>query len=117
MSDFPDKTSAVSFASENKAGACPGALCVTESGNKQFAVVVLQEWWGMNSQIKELSTKLTATYGFTTIIPDLYRGQVAVDHEHAGHLMNGLDWVRLACCLHAFRCTTMPPIAAACRCI
>ncbi len=26
--------------------------------------------------------------------PHSYRGQVATDHEHAGHLMNGLDWVR-----------------------
>ena len=23
---------------------------------------------------------------------DLYRGQVATDNEHAGHLMNNLDW-------------------------
>ncbi len=29
---------------------------------------------------------------FLTIVPDLYRGQVATDHEHAGHLFNGLDW-------------------------
>jgi carboxymethylenebutenolidase len=29
---------------------------------------------------------------FLTIVPDLYRGQVATDHEHAGHLFNDLDW-------------------------
>lgn len=27
-----------------------------------------------------------------TLIPDLYRGKVAIDHETAGHYMNDLDW-------------------------
>jgi carboxymethylenebutenolidase len=29
---------------------------------------------------------------FLTVVPDLYRGEVATDHERAGHLMSGLDW-------------------------
>jgi carboxymethylenebutenolidase len=27
-----------------------------------------------------------------TLVPDLYRGKVAIDHETAGHYMNDLDW-------------------------
>ena len=30
--------------------------------------------------------------GFQVIIPDIYRGKVAIDHEKAGHLMNDLNW-------------------------
>lgn len=26
------------------------------------------------------------------LVPDLYRGKVAIDHETAGHYMNDLDW-------------------------
>ena len=27
-----------------------------------------------------------------TLVPDLYRGKVATDHETAGHYMSDLDW-------------------------
>eukprot|EP00455_Lapot_gusevi_P031374 TRINITY_DN33_c0_g1_i2.p1 TRINITY_DN33_c0_g1~~TRINITY_DN33_c0_g1_i2.p1 ORF type:complete len:267 (-),score=127.74 TRINITY_DN33_c0_g1_i2:54-746(-) len=80
----------IDFDSENKQGSCPGYLI--NSDNKKFAVIVLQEWWGVNQQIKEKAQQLTQEFGFATLIPDLYRGNVAIDHEHAGHLMNGLDW-------------------------
>jgi dienelactone hydrolase len=89
---FRDATVDVSFppvAGSDRA-ACPGRMAVGK--RKKYAVVVLQEWWGVNAQIKELASRLTQTYGFTTLIPDLYRGQVAIDHEHAGHLMSMLDW-------------------------
>jgi len=35
---------------------------------------------------------LSKLSGFTTLVPDLYRGKVAVNHEEAGHLFTGLDW-------------------------
>ena len=46
----------------------------------------------MNPQIKEVASHLAQSWGCATLVPDLYRGQVATDHEHAGHLMNGLNW-------------------------
>ena len=27
-----------------------------------------------------------------TLVPDLYRGKIATDHETAGHYMSDLDW-------------------------
>ena len=46
----------------------------------------------MNEQIKEQAKKIAGLGNFVTVIPDLYRGKVAIDREEAGHLMHGLDW-------------------------
>jgi carboxymethylenebutenolidase len=54
------------------------------------AVVVAHEWWGLNSQIREVGLRL-AQQGYVAIIPDLYHGQVAGDPDNAHILMRGLD--------------------------
>ena len=41
-------------------------------------VVVIQEWWGLNDQIKGAAEKLAAA-GYRALVPDLYRGKVAVE--------------------------------------
>ena len=46
----------------------------------------------MNAQIVARGRELAEMGEFVTIVPDLYRGKVAKDHEEAGHLMDGLDW-------------------------
>eukprot|EP00775_Hariotina_reticulata_P010146 gene10146-10304_t len=64
-----------------------------EVGDKaQPAVIVLQEWWGVNDMIKELATKLSQESGYRCLIPDLYKGKIGVDAEEASHLMNSLDF-------------------------
>ena len=78
----------VSFTGKNGT-ACPGFLARAEGS--AMGVIVIQEWWGMNAQIVD-DTRLFAAQGFNALTVDLYRGEVAVDHEHAGHLMGGLDW-------------------------
>ena len=55
-------------------------------------VIVLQEWWGLNDQIKGTVERL-ASAGFTALAPDLYGGRVTEDADEAEHMMNGLDWV------------------------
>jgi len=57
----------------------------------KLGLVVLQEWWGMNVSIQKTADEF-ASQGFRVVVPDLYRGKVAKDSEHAGHLLNGLDW-------------------------
>jgi carboxymethylenebutenolidase len=37
------------------------------------AVVVIQEWWGLNAQIRGVADRL-ASAGFQALVPDLYRG-------------------------------------------
>lgn len=54
------------------------------------AVVVVHEWWGLNSQIREIARKL-GRQGYVAIVPDLYHGQVAGDAERAHELSRALD--------------------------
>ena len=55
------------------------------------AVVVIQEWWGLNEQIRGVAERF-ANAGFTALVPDLYRGKSTVEAEEAHHLMNGLNF-------------------------
>ncbi len=54
-------------------------------------MVVIQEWWGLNDQIKGVADKLAAG-GYRALVPDLYRGKVAVEANEAEHLMTGLNF-------------------------
>ncbi|CAD8114191.1 unnamed protein product [Paramecium sonneborni] len=56
-----------------------------------YGLVVIQEWWGLNSSICK-TADIMSTYGFKCVVPDLYRGKIAKDTEEAGHLLSGLDW-------------------------
>ncbi len=65
------------------------------------AVVVIQEWWGLNDHIKDIAGRYAAE-GFIAIAPDLYRGKIATNPEEAGKMMHalaiedGLDTIRNA---------------------
>ena len=58
-------------------------------------MVVIQEWWGLNDQIKGVADKLAAA-GYRALVPDLYRGQIALEANEAGHLMNNLNFADAA---------------------
>jgi carboxymethylenebutenolidase len=55
------------------------------------AVVVIQEWWGLNEQIRGVAERL-AQAGYVALVPDLYRGKSTVQAEEAHHLMTGLNF-------------------------
>ncbi|KAL0306938.1 UNVERIFIED_CONTAM: putative carboxymethylenebutenolidase [Sesamum radiatum] len=56
-------------------------------------IVVLQEWWGVDFEIKNHAQKISQfDSGYKALIPDLYRGKVGLDVAEAQHLMDGLDW-------------------------
>ena len=55
------------------------------------AVVVIQEWWGLNEQIRGVARRF-ADAGFTALVPDLYLGRSTVEAEEAHHLMTGLNF-------------------------
>ncbi|KAG2650260.1 hypothetical protein PVAP13_1NG198600 [Panicum virgatum] len=56
-------------------------------------IVVLQEWWGVDYEIKNHAIHISQLGGgYRALIPDLYRGKVALDVAEAQHLMEGLDW-------------------------
>ncbi len=55
------------------------------------AIVVIQEWWGVNPQIRGVADRL-ASAGYIALVPDLYRGKSTVEAEEAHHLMTGLNF-------------------------
>lgn len=55
------------------------------------ALVVIQEWWGLNAQIRGVADRLAAM-GYQALVPDLYRGKTTLEAEEASHLMSALDF-------------------------
>ncbi|MEK8050463.1 dienelactone hydrolase family protein [Ideonella sp. DXS22W] len=64
---------------------------LADAGAGTPGVVVIQEWWGLNDQIRGVADRLAAA-GFTALVPDLYRGKSTVEAEEAHHLMTGLNF-------------------------
>ena len=54
-------------------------------------VVVIQEWWGLDDEIKNVANRL-AKAGYRALVPDLYRGKLALEANEAEHLMNDLNF-------------------------
>jgi carboxymethylenebutenolidase len=71
----------------------PGFLA--EAAQPVGAVVVIQEWWGLNDQIRGVAERF-ASAGFTALVPDLYRGKNTVEEEEANHLKSDLDFADAA---------------------
>lgn len=55
------------------------------------AIVVIQEWWGLNAQIRGVADRFAAA-GYQALVPDLYRGKSTVEAEEAHHLMSALNF-------------------------
>jgi carboxymethylenebutenolidase len=68
-----------------------GYLSAPASGTGAPGVVVIQEWWGLNDQIKGVADRLAAA-GYRALVPDLYRGKVALEANEAEHLMTNLNF-------------------------
>ena len=68
-----------------------GYLAEPPKGAGAPGIVVIQEWWGLNDQIKGVADKLAAN-GYRALVPDLYRGKLALEANEAEHLMNNLDF-------------------------
>ncbi|HEX9697640.1 MAG TPA: dienelactone hydrolase family protein [Actinomycetota bacterium] len=78
----------VSF--ESNGGTAQGYLAGDGPG-----IVVIQEWWGLNDQIKGVCDDFAAE-GFTALAPDFYHGSLATEPDEAGKLMMALDIDRTA---------------------
>lgn len=83
--------SRVDVASDNKLGACP-AMIYGDVSQAAAAIIVMQEWWGMNEHILGTARQIGEQSGLVTLVPDIYRGKVATDRETAGHYSADLDW-------------------------
>jgi len=76
-------------------GECGGYLASPAGSDKVPGVVVIQEWWGLNDQIKGVAERLAAL-GYRALVPDLYKGKVTVDAAEANHLMTDLNFADAA---------------------
>ena len=65
------------------------AYVALPDGEASAAVVLIQEWWGVNDHIRDLAGRY-ANEGYLCVAPDLYRGRVAVDTAEASVLMQAL---------------------------
>lgn len=54
------------------------------------AVLIIQEWWGLNDHIKDIAGRY-ADEGFIGIAPDLYRGKIAKNPDEASKMMHDLS--------------------------
>lgn len=82
----------VEFASNGSSAT--GYLARPDSGSGP-GLVVIQEWWGLNDHIKEVTDRFAAE-GFTALAPDLYHGKVIEEPDEAGKEMMALELGRAA---------------------
>jgi carboxymethylenebutenolidase len=86
--------SLIDFASNG--GTASGYLALPE-GRRGPGVIVIQEWWGLDSGIKTMADRLAAA-GFVALAPDLYHGELAghTEMDKAGELMQAMPAARAA---------------------
>lgn len=66
-----------------------GYLATPEAGVGP-GVIVIQEWWGINSHIKDVCDRFAAQ-GFLALAPDLYNGRVVAEPDEAAKAMMALQ--------------------------
>lgn len=77
----------VTFAANG--GTAGGYLAVPDSGDGR-GVIVIQEWWGLNDNIKGIADRFAAA-GFTALAPDLYHGKVTTEPDEAGKMLMAMN--------------------------
>jgi carboxymethylenebutenolidase len=72
-------------------GQTASGYLATPASGRGAGVLVIQEWWGLDSGIKTMADRL-AEAGFVALAPDLYHGELAQHDEmdKAAHLMQSL---------------------------
>src|SRR5438876_1899680 len=69
---------------------CPAYLVAPKTANAP-GFVCIQEYWGLNDQIKKTADRF-AEAGYRALVPDLYRGKVAKAADEAAHMMSNLNF-------------------------
>jgi len=82
----------VEFASNGSTAS--GYLATPPSGSGP-GLIVIQEWWGLNPQIKRTADRFAAE-GFVALAPDLYHGQTTAEPDEAQKLMMSMEMDKAA---------------------
>lgn len=70
-----------------------GELALPPPGMRAPALVLVQEWWGVNDHVRSLADRFSRE-GFIVFAPDLFHGKTTKDANEARALMTALDWKR-----------------------
>jgi carboxymethylenebutenolidase len=70
-------------------GSAPGYLAAP-AGQHGPAVIVLQEWWGLDEHIRSVCDRFAAE-GFYALAPDLYRGETTAQPSEAEQKMMAMS--------------------------
>ena len=70
-------------------GTAQGYLAKPTSGSGK-GVIVFQEWWGLNDNIKGIADRFAAE-GFVALAPDMYHGKLTAEPDEAGKLLMALN--------------------------
>jgi len=82
--------SAAEIKFKSTVGEAQGYLATpAEDKGKHPAIIVIQEWWGVNDWVKEQADRF-AKDGMVALAVDLYRGKIATTQDEAHELMRGL---------------------------
>ena len=63
---------------------------VRPSGTPIAGMIVIQEWWGLNDDIKTIADRY-ASEGYLTLAPDMYHGRVTEEPDDARKLAMALE--------------------------
>ena len=71
-----------------KLGSVKGHLAKPGGNGPRPALIVIQEWWGLDAQTRSIADRF-ASIGYLTFAPDLYHGELAPlgDRETASKLV------------------------------
>ena len=67
-----------------------GYLSEPEDQETKAGLIVIQEWWGLTDDIKEIADRY-AVEGFLAFAPDMYHGDVAVEPDEAKKLAMSME--------------------------
>lgn len=82
------QTSPIAFPTNR--GSTPGYLAQPFPPGDFPGVIVIQEWWGLNPHIKDVTERL-ARAGYVALAPDLYHGKVTTEPDEARKLAMALE--------------------------
>ena len=85
-------TARITFPARTGAAA-QGELALPEGTDKVPAIVLIQEWWGINDHIRSMMNRFVHQR-FLVLAPDLYHGVATRDPAEASKLMTELDGYR-----------------------
>jgi len=84
------------------------------AGKSKVAIVMIQEFWGLNDYIKQQAVQMEQKTGYSVLAPDMYDGKVATDAATASKYMQDADPNRLTSIVEgAVKTITAGPLAHA----